>query len=373
MSSNNRKLSTIPLKLVGSRVWRTYSGGSQIDKWHGCLGDVNNHYPEEWVASIVEARNPKEHSRSGEGLCSVSNEGEEINLKELIESFPTSFLGENHYHKFDENTGLLIKILDSAERLTIQAHPTAKVAERLFSSKFGKTEAWYVLGGRSVEAESPHIYLGFKPGITEEIWRDHFTKQNIKEMLDCLHKISVKKGDAFLVEGGVPHAIGPGCFILEIQEPTDLTIRTERATPSGDVIPDELCHQGIGFEKMFEVFDYISFSKEEILSKYKLNDTIYTNSLDGSIKEIISYGTTDKFSLVSIDVINKIVVPAKQSFCVIIIIEGNGFLESELSTISCKQGDQFFIPADCKEVSLINKKQQDLKVVVCYPPLSVHS
>ena len=44
-------------------------------------------------------------------------------------------------------------------------------------------------------------------------------------MLDCLHKFEVNKGDTFLIEGGIPHAIGAGCFLVEVQEPTDYTIR----------------------------------------------------------------------------------------------------------------------------------------------------
>jgi mannose-6-phosphate isomerase len=42
----------------------------------------------------------------------------------------------------------------------------------------------------------------------------------------------------YLVEGGVPHAIGSGCFLVEIQEPTDLTLRVERTTPRGNGVPD---------------------------------------------------------------------------------------------------------------------------------------
>ena len=41
-------------------------------------------------------------------------------------------------------------------------------------------------------------------------------------MLDSLERFDVKAGDTILIEGGMPHAIGAGCFLVEIQEPTGL-------------------------------------------------------------------------------------------------------------------------------------------------------
>lgn len=60
----------------------------------------------------------------------------------------------------------------------------------------------------------------------------------------------------------MPHAIGAGCFLVEIRAPTD-TIRVERTTPSGFAVADSMCHQGLGFEKMFECFHYEPHSRGE--------------------------------------------------------------------------------------------------------------
>src|SRR5262245_44129715 len=51
---------------------------------------------------------------------------------------------------------LLVKLLDTAERLSVQLHPTdAQLPGE------GKTEAWYVL-----QAEPQgHLYLGLRPGV----------------------------------------------------------------------------------------------------------------------------------------------------------------------------------------------------------------
>lgn len=52
--------------------------------------------------------------------------------------------------------GVLVKFLDSAERLPIQVHPDKEKAKILFHSGYGKTEAWYILDGRKIHGENPY-------------------------------------------------------------------------------------------------------------------------------------------------------------------------------------------------------------------------
>ncbi len=56
---------------------------------------------------------------------------------------------------------------------------------------------------------------------------------NANPILSFLHRIPVAPGDFVFVDGGVPHAIGAGCFMVELQEPSDLMVVAERFTPSG--------------------------------------------------------------------------------------------------------------------------------------------
>ena len=43
-----------------------------------------------------------------------------------------------------------------------------------------------------------------------------------------LQEVEAKAGDVWLIPARVAHAIGAGCLILEVQEPTDFTIQPER-------------------------------------------------------------------------------------------------------------------------------------------------
>ena len=65
-------------------------------------------------------------------------------------------------------------MLDSNERLTIQVHPDKEYAKNKLNSVFGKTESWYVLNKREIGGEPSVVYMGFKKGVTKEIWKPTF-------------------------------------------------------------------------------------------------------------------------------------------------------------------------------------------------------
>ena len=46
-------------------------------------------------------------------------------------------------------------------------------------------------------------------------------------MTAFVNRVPVQTGDVFFVDAGVIHAIGAGCMLLEVQEPTDFTIQPE--------------------------------------------------------------------------------------------------------------------------------------------------
>lgn len=289
---------------------RSYLGGAQIDKFYGKKICENGYRPEDWIGSVVEAKNPGEVI-AGEGL-GVTESGQLVR----------DVLSEKGKMRF------LLKLLDSTERLVIQAHPTIEFAKEAFHSEFGKTECWYFIDCE----EGACVYLGFKPGITRAKWEHLFGIQDSEAMLDCLHKINVKKGDVIFVDGGVPHAIGGGSLILELQEPTDLMVCGEKVTPSGRILADEKVHGGLGFEQMFDCFLYEPYSEKEIKEKF-----IVTPVTDGGVKHLIYDKYTDKFSMDEFSYGEYVFASDK----VAIVLEGTGTAESESGGISFEKGDRF--------------------------------
>ncbi|MBQ4631545.1 MAG: class I mannose-6-phosphate isomerase [Clostridia bacterium] len=337
-----------PIRLLRAGAWRTYTGGRLIEKLHGNENALDSHFPEEWIMSTVKARNSgREHIV--EGLSMVCEN--DISLADIISSNPIEALGKKHFKRYGASLGVLVKLIDSAERLTIQVHPTRQKAKELFESCFGKTECWHILGCRKINGENPCIYFGFKEGISREYWKDVFDKQDIDAMLGCLHKFDVSPGDTFLIEGGIPHAIGAGCFLVEIQEPTDYTIRTERRTPSGLDVSDFMCHQGLGFDKMFDCFDYTGYSKQEVIQRWKIEK-------DGN--NIVGYDNTEMFRLEQIDVDGTIDITSDGAFSGIYILDGEGMVHTDIVT----GGYQYFISACCEPFKISGK----MKIMRFYGP-----
>lgn len=112
-------------KLADNRVYRSYLGGSRIDEFLTGLPGKDGSYPEDWLASTVEAFNPG-HEIPGEGL------GRTVDGRLIRDLVPNGL-------------PILVKLLDAAQRLVIQVHPTRTFARERWHSPVGKTESWYIL------------------------------------------------------------------------------------------------------------------------------------------------------------------------------------------------------------------------------------
>lgn len=358
-------MDTAPIKLTSARAWRTYIGGSQLDAIHGIQGSPDTQFPEEWIMSIVSARNAGREHIQDEGMSYL--EGREISLKDYITADPAATLGTAHAEKLGATTGVLVKIIDAGERLTIQAHPSREKSPILFNSPFGKTECWHILGGRTIDGEEPCIYMGFKPGITRQRWKEIFDTQDIPAMLDALHKFPVRSGETYLICGGVPHAIGAGCLLVEIQEPTDYTVRTELTTPNGLKIVDFLSHQGLGFERMFDVFEYDGISYEEAYSRWCIPPTVLEQEAGYTRQEVIGYGQTDCFRMERFDITGSCNFPAEDRFSGLYILSGEGVLTDTDGDHAVCGGDQFFVPASSRAFA-ITAGDKPITLFRCFGP-----
>lgn len=363
MNNELIKLAYQPIKQLPNRVWRTYTGGALIDKWKISPNEIDGNLPEEWIMSTISARGKNRPVE--EGLSMLTTPSEVVLLNELIAADLELFLGEKLAKKYG-TTGVLIKMLDSKERLTIQVHPDKEYARTMLNSEFGKTESWYILGGREIDGVKSAIYLGFKEGVTPAIWTELFKKQNIEGMLNCLHRFEVQPGDAFMIYGGVPHAIGSGCFLMEVQEPTDYTMRVEKITPGGLTISDELIHQGVGEENMLKCFHYDGCSFEEASKRWKITPEVIASNDNYSLRTIFNEKHTDCFGLNELDLDGEYILNGNGTFFVAVIYSGEGTMNCGGIESDFSQGDEIFFSAAIESIRFNTIKPS--KILICYPP-----
>lgn len=314
----------VPLKVEPMRVRRTYSGGTGIDRWHNEAGRFGLERPEEWLASVTPAINPGFAKEEGEGLSRVEWQGKSLVLKDLLTQFPQEMLGDEHWKNLGEELGILAKMIDSAERLSIQVHPDKAFSRKYFHSDYGKTECWYILQTCEVQGQKPYLLMGFRPGVTRERWQHCYEIQDIRGMIDCMHKVTPKAGEVWLIDGGFPHAIGPGCCLIELQEPTDYTLRTEKTRSDGSLLPEQLIHQGAGEEGLMECFHYDTLEEEQLRRLHCLKPECRA-CRDGSVwKKLVGVPYTQCFSMVSVQVKERVDLPSNGGFQVAVVVKGEG-------------------------------------------------
>lgn len=230
-----------PERLTPTRVYRFYQGGLLIDRLRGEPEHDGDH-PEDWVGSVTAASNPgRDEPEAG-----LSRLEDGRLLRDVIAADPEGWLGPAAE---SGATGVLVKLLDAAQRLPVHAHPSRAFAAEHLGSRFGKTEAWLVLATRD---ESSDVWIGIREPVDREMYREWIDDQDVDALLDSLHRVQVRAGDVIYVPAGVPHAIGAGVLIAELQEPTDFSIVCERR---GFPIEPADSHLGMGWDVALGALD----------------------------------------------------------------------------------------------------------------------
>lgn len=112
---------------------------------------------------------------------------------------------------------ILIKLIDSAQPLSIQVHPDDAYA-RANEGDNGKTEVWYIVDC----GPEAFIYYGLNRAVTREELAAAVEAGTITQLL---RKVPVKRGESYFIPAGTIHAIGPDIVIAEVQQNSNVTYR----------------------------------------------------------------------------------------------------------------------------------------------------
>ena len=113
-----------------------------------------------------------------------------------------------------------------------------------------------------MNVERPAVHLGFRRDVEAETLAGWVARQDAAAMLDALHAVPVAPGDSVLVPAGIPHAIGAGVFLVELQEPTDLSVLLEWDGFAVDGVSDG--HLGLGFDVALACVDRRGWGAERL-------------------------------------------------------------------------------------------------------------
>lgn len=245
----------VPTKLPSNQFDHFYRGGYRIGKLRNGPGGPMR--PEEWIGSTT--------TRFGENATGLSKLADGTLLKDAIDANPVPWLGQKHLDKFGASTEILVKLLDPEQRLPVHYHPDQKFAAEKLHVNHGKTEAWIIL-------EAPpkaRVGLGFNRQMEKSEVAALVAAHDSEGLLESLVFTEVTAGDAVFVPAGVPHAIESGIFVLELQEPTDLSILLEWDGFAVD--GDKDGHLNLGFDSALDALRLSPLNEDEsaqVVSKF---------------------------------------------------------------------------------------------------------
>lgn len=348
-----RALTRQPLFFDENRVYRVYRGGKLLDRFLRRRESGDGNYPEEWMASTVRAMNDASSSPD-EGLSVIA--GTAVHLKRLGEAYPAETYGPAGDFR------ILVKCLDSAIRLPIQAHPDKAFARRYFHSEFGKTEMWLILATR----EEAGIYFGFKERMTKADFSELASRSRTEKQVmdDYLNRVEVKVGEVYLIPARTVHAIGYGCLILEVQEPTDFTISPEFWC--GDrLLSEKEMYLGLTKEQALDCFDYSVFGPE-CVALAKKEARVLAETKDLVRESLISEEDSPCFQVLRSTIRGR--MELHEAPAIHVVTEGFGRIVGTDFRREIGRGDYFFMPFGARSRFWVEADDTCLCVATCLPP-----
>lgn len=338
----------LPVLLPVNQFDHFYRGGDRIGSLrHGPGGPQR---PEEWIGSTTArfGQAPQGFSRLPDGRL----------LIEAIDADPQAWLGSDHVARFGTSTEVLIKLLDLNQRLPVHLHPNREFSRTHLGLAHGKTEAWYVLDA----PEGGEVGVGFAEEMSRAQVADWVAGEDSDALMGALRRRVVRPGDAMLVPAGLPHTVAAGVFVLELQEPTDLSILLEWQGFAVDGFKDG--HLDLGFDTALQAVDLSAVSDSDLDRLVLPREEIEGAGLRSAMPpEADAYFRAHRFAVDDVPV----EVPA--GFAIVLILDGHGILRSEAAALEVARGDVVLVPFAAGAYSFhAQSAAHPLTGVVCRPP-----
>ena len=225
---------------------------------------------------------------------------------------------------------ILVKFIFPEDDLSVQVHPPDNYARahEADAGGVGKTEMWYALSAR----EGAGVRLGFNPAVTPQSF-ERAIKEGSAEK--CLRRLSVRAEDTFFVPAGVPHTIGPGMVLCEVQQHSDITYRVfdfNRIGPDGTPRP-------LHIRKALEVMKFGDAATN--LGQRVQPIQVQCGPLQRTYLAACPYFATERWQFSE----PVAALTSQQRFELLVILDGHGRIASDSDSQPYAAGECWFMPA----------------------------
>jgi mannose-6-phosphate isomerase len=335
-----------PIELAPNQLHHFYRGGEGIARFRG-IPSTDDHAPEDWIGSTTTM-----FGTDGAGLSALPDGRL---LRDAIAADPVAYLGPAHITEYGTDPALLVKLLDPGERLPVHFHPDGAFARHHLALAHGKTEAWLIVETRR---ERPTVWLGFSRDVGADELARWVDRQDSATMLDALNELTVAPGDCFFVPAGFPHAIGEGVFLVELQEPSDLTVLLEWTGFDIDGRRDG--HLGLGFDIALESVRRAAVRGDELMGLTRRTEAV-SESRPGA-RTLIPPAASSFFRAERLR--PSPAVSLEPAFSILVVVEGEGRLDTEGGTVRLSRGKSLLVPCAAGRGELTGS----VDVIRCLPP-----
>ena len=151
-------------------------------------------------------------------LLGFGGETVELPAIDLVFAQPVALLGEAVYHAFGAEFPIRFDMLDTMDggNLSLQVHPLADYARRVFNLAYTQDESYYLLDAKNDGV----VYLGLKNGVDPAAFEADLRAAQGGGVPFAAEKyvnvLSAKPHDHFLIPAGTVHGAGRNSMVLEI-------------------------------------------------------------------------------------------------------------------------------------------------------------
>ena len=281
----------------------------------------------EWIAMLKGFRQSGigeswEFSAHPSNPSDVLIGGKAVSMIELFAKAKREILGElaDKYAEFP----ILVKLLDVNGRISVQVHPSDKVAASLGESEAGKDEAWLLLGNGT-------IYVGFKDDVEfEEL--EKIVSNEKEKVLELLNKFNASQYDTFLIPAGTVHC-AENARLLEVSTNSNITYR--------------ICDFSGRGEQLDKARKALNTKKT---SDYEIRGKRGKIEMDRFVAELVEVSGVVEFEITT--------------FNILVAVGGYAILRSEKEVADLHKGYSCLIPAATKKYTIEGDRA---KVVRIYP------